>query len=271
MIDYARISNMVRYIREKRLWAEWQYVTRCWEYPWILENGRFDKGLKCLDAGCGQSPIPAYLHDIGCDSHGLDYLQGEKGEYPDTYGIPQDWIKMLSGKVKYHHGSMFSAPFADDTFDRITCVSVLEHILSPQQPHAHYPCLEELKRILKPGGLFLVNEYHPFRRIWKQAAGPLALDCGYFDRGPHQWDRAEDVPGAAPGSLPSYEFHWTVSEFLAAVVEAGAELVKVEEFGDESEAWERAPLAGLPRCLLIVSRKKEGPISRVQATADRPT
>ena len=158
MIDYAKISKMIQYINEKRLWAEWQYSTRCWEYPWILEHGHFEKGLKCLDAGCGQSPLPIYLQGLGCKAHGLDYIQGEKGKYPETYGIPPEWINEWAGKVQYHHGSMFDAPFPDNTFDRITCISVLEHILTPQQPHAHYPCLIELRRILKPGGLLIVTE-----------------------------------------------------------------------------------------------------------------
>jgi len=157
MIDYAKISTMVRYINQKLLWADWQYGTRGWEYPWILENGRFVKGLKCLDAGCGQSPLPAYLHGLGCEAHGLDYLQGERGDYPETYGIPEEWIKMLQGKVEYHHGTMFQAPFPDNTFDRVTCVSVLEHILTPNTPHAHHPCLQEMKRLLKPGGLLIVT------------------------------------------------------------------------------------------------------------------
>jgi SAM-dependent methyltransferase len=157
MIDYAKVSKMVQYINEKGLWADWQYGTRCWEYPWILENGGFEKGLKCLDAGCGQSPLLVHLHELGCETHGLDYIQGERDDYPETYGIPEEWINRWAGKVRYHHGDMFEAPFSDNIFDRITCVSVLEHILNPQQPHAHYPCLQELRRILKPGGLLIVT------------------------------------------------------------------------------------------------------------------
>jgi hypothetical protein len=104
--------------------------------------------------------------------------------------------------------------------------------------------------------VFIVNEYHPFRRIWKQSEGPLQIEFRYFDRGPHPYDRAEEVPGAEPGSLPSYEFQWTVSEFIAAVAEAGCELLSVDEIGDDRESWEIPPLAGLPRSLLILSRKK---------------
>jgi SAM-dependent methyltransferase len=113
----------------------------------------------------------------------------------------------------------------------------------------------EAVRILKPGGLLMVSEYHPFRRIWKEKRERLELEFGYFDRGPHTYDRAADFPGARPGALPAHEFHWTVSEYIAAVMRAGAEVVCVEEHGEAPEAWERAPLAGLPQALLIVARK----------------
>ena len=195
MIDYARVSKMVQYINEKRFWAKWQYSTRCWAYPWILENGRFEKGLKCLDAGCGQSPIPSYLYGLGCEAHGLDYLQGEKGDYPETYGIPQEWIDRWRGKVQYHHGTMFDIPLPDNTFDRITCISVLEHILTPQQPHAHYPCLKELKRILKPGGLLIVTVDY-FANPDVTPGYDYRDDIAYlamlpFERNSHMWTREE--------------------------------------------------------------------------------
>jgi SAM-dependent methyltransferase len=113
----------------------------------------------------------------------------------------------------------------------------------------------EAVRILHDGGLFIVNEYHPFRRIWKQEPGPLVREFGYFDRGPHPYNADETAPGGQPGTRPSYEYHWTVSDFLAAVRKTEAELLEVEETGDDAEAWERVSLAGLPRALLIVARK----------------
>lgn len=113
----------------------------------------------------------------------------------------------------------------------------------------------EAGRILRPGGLFVVSEYHPFRRLWKEETDRLEMEFGYFDRGPHQYDRAEDVPGAEPGSLPSYEFHWTVSDCVSALLGAGCELLALEEFGEGKEDWEEAPLEGLPSSLLLVGRK----------------
>ncbi len=120
----------------------------------------------------------------------------------------------------------------------------------------------EAIRILRPGGLFLVNEYHPFRRIWKDSATSLEVQVSYFDHGPHEYNVSEDLLANLPGHLKQFEFHWTVSQYLNAVVEQGAELIKFEEVGDAAEGWESAPLKGLPQMLLIAARK-------VQTSEDR--
>ena len=116
----------------------------------------------------------------------------------------------------------------------------------------------EACRILKPRGLFMVNEYHPFRRLWEDIPDTLVLRVGYFDRGPHRYDRSEEVPGAEEGSLPSYEFHWTVGDFVSAMLEAGCELLAMHEIDDQQRGWEDAPMEGLPEDLLLVGRKREG-------------
>ncbi|MXX02765.1 MAG: class I SAM-dependent methyltransferase [Gemmatimonadetes bacterium] len=125
----------------------------------------------------------------------------------------------------------------------------------------------EAIRILKPGGLFMVNEYHPFRRIWKHSAGPLKQEYHYFDHGPLAYDRSEDLSGD-PGPLPSYEFHWTVSDMVRAMLDGGCELTAMEEYGDGRQDWEgEAPLENLPANLLLVGRKK--PLGREFARLTR--
>ena len=116
----------------------------------------------------------------------------------------------------------------------------------------------ETARILRPSGLFVVSEYHPFRRIWDDTKPELDVRFSYYDLGPHQWSMGEDLPDNAAGPLPSYEFHWTVSQYIMAVINAGCEILHVDEFGDQPESHETGPsLEGLPASLLIVSRKKD--------------
>lgn len=116
----------------------------------------------------------------------------------------------------------------------------------------------EACRILRSGGMFMVNEYHPFRRLWKDIPKALELGVGYFDRGPHSYDRSEEVPEAEAGSLPSYEFHWTVEDYVSAMLAGGCELLALKEIDDRRRSWEVAPLKGLPEDLLLVGRKREG-------------
>ena len=114
----------------------------------------------------------------------------------------------------------------------------------------------EAIRILRPGGLFLVTEYHPFRRIWKDRQDRLELACSYHDNGPHEYDLSEDLQREMPDGARQYEFHWTVAQYLNAVIEQGADLVRFDEIGEDAESWEHAPLEGLPRKLLIAGRKR---------------
>jgi ubiquinone/menaquinone biosynthesis C-methylase UbiE len=106
----------------------------------------------------------------------------------------------------------------------------------------------EAVRILKPNRLFVVNEYHPIRRMWLDADGTKP-PYRYFHRGPYQY--------TSPEGLPTFEYHWTVSDHVQAVVDAGCRIVKVEEHGEkiEDEYWTKADLDKLPAYLMIVGRK----------------
>lgn len=116
----------------------------------------------------------------------------------------------------------------------------------------------EARRILRPNGLLLVAEYHPFRRLWRESRDRLVVEYPYFARGPFEYDVAESVLYREPGTFKSYEFHWTVCDYINAVLKAGCRLVEVHEFGEEVADWEGAPLQGLPESLLLVARKGNG-------------
>lgn len=117
----------------------------------------------------------------------------------------------------------------------------------------------EAVRILRPNGLFMIAEYHPFRRLWRESSDRLTVEHPYFARGPFQYDVTPDVLHPKPGHLKSYEFHWTVSDYINAVLKSGCRLSEVHEFGENVAEWEGAPLHGLPEFLLIVGRKEVEP------------
>jgi len=116
-------------------------------------------------------------------------------------------------------------------------------------------CYREAGRILRPGGRLVVNEYHPFRRIWRWQAEELIQDYSYFDRGPHTEERDDLNVACCAGPLRSHEFHWTVSDYANAVIQAGLRLVTMREYGEGQEWWEQCPVGPLPLHLLLVGDK----------------
>src|SRR5262249_54035790 len=106
----------------------------------------------------------------------------------------------------------------------------------------------EAVRILKPARLFVVNEYHPVRRMWLGSDGPEPHHH-YCKRGPYTYTSGE--------GLPTFEYHWTVADHIQAVVDAGCCIVKVEEHGEriEDEYWMEVNLDKLPSSLLVVGKK----------------
>ncbi|MFC1735539.1 class I SAM-dependent methyltransferase [Candidatus Hydrogenedentota bacterium] len=115
----------------------------------------------------------------------------------------------------------------------------------------------EAARILRPGGLFIVAEYHPFRRVWKESHDELVVESSYFERGPYEYDASEDILHPKPGAMKSYEFHWTISDFINAVLKAGCRILEIDEFNDEVSNWECAAMKGLPECFVIFARKEK--------------
>lgn len=113
----------------------------------------------------------------------------------------------------------------------------------------------EAGRILAPGGLFMVNEYHPFRRVWKMGVDHLEVEYDYYDRGPFVFKYDDDVLNREEGDFTQYEFHWRISDLINAMLKANCTLIDSAEFGEHVGDWEGAPLAGLPEYLLLVGRK----------------
>lgn len=114
----------------------------------------------------------------------------------------------------------------------------------------------EATRVLRSGGLFIIAEYHPFRRVWKESSDQLTVEYPYFERGPFEFDVSEDILRPKPGTMKSYEFHWTVSDYINATLKAGCRVLEIGEFGENVADWEGAPLHSLPEFLLIIARKK---------------
>ena len=102
----------------------------------------------------------------------------------------------------------------------------------------------EAARILKPGGQLAVRDRHPFANVLGDPSAP-EIRYAYSDRGPR-------ITESSHGT--EYSFHWTVSEQFKAMIEAGFEVIRIDEFGQAE--WDDSPAAKLPGALYMVGRKR---------------
>ena len=110
-------------------------------------------GDRILDLGCGfgrhaYEAARRGAHVIALDA-GEDEVNGVAGTFAAM--VEQGELSPETTKVGVVQGDALHLPFADDTFDRVLCSEVLEHI--PNDVGA----MTELARVLRPGGTMAIT------------------------------------------------------------------------------------------------------------------
>lgn len=94
-------------------------------------------GGKVLDAGCGFGKDTEYFHENGLKAVGVDLAEG--------------MIKYAreNGNAEYQLMNVKELEFNDGSFDAVWCNTVMQFF----PPEEMIEALEELQRVLKPGGI----------------------------------------------------------------------------------------------------------------------
>ena len=146
-----------------------------------LETIDFDRlnirpGDRLLDLGCGEGrhSISAYLladaDIVGLDL-GMQDLQTARSRLQD-FSVDAN----KAGYCAFIQGTGHTLPFADNSFDHVICSEVLEHI------HEYASFLQEIQRVLKPGGLFAVSvpRFFPEWVCWKLSDAYHTMEGGHM-------------------------------------------------------------------------------------------
>lgn len=95
--------------------------------------------------------------DIGADNGVISYLLREKGgtwKSADLDAHTVESIRELVGSDVYQIDDKHPVPFADNEFDAVVIIDFLEHI------HDDAAFIQEMKRVVKPGGTLIANVPH---------------------------------------------------------------------------------------------------------------
>ena len=105
-----------------------------------------------LDLGCGEGRhtislgLCEFITTIGLDLSAKDLRTAKMRLNDFSFADPPDQLP-----VCFTQGTGDQLPFADGTFDKVICSEVLEHI------HDYEAFLKEIKRVIRPGGVFAVS------------------------------------------------------------------------------------------------------------------
>ena len=128
-----------------------------------LNRLNLEPGQRVLDIGCGSGrhTSEAYrlkgVTAVGADRNRHDLKQArERLEFHDRLGVHGGGCWCLTG------ADIRNLPFPNHSFQAVICSEVLEHI--PE----HHRAVDELDRILRPGGHLIISvpRYFPERICW---------------------------------------------------------------------------------------------------------
>lgn len=168
---------LLRRSRRLQSWTGYDHWSRRWEYPWaILAAELGDRPGRMLDVGGGGSPFSRYLARAGHESHVADPSLDRGSSFVCVAGksVAQNvrsvakralfraaGINSLWGLPQHDGGSPVryaACPadhlvYPDAHFDRVFCLSVMEHI-----PTTIWDaCMREFGRVLRPGGRLVIT------------------------------------------------------------------------------------------------------------------
>ncbi len=196
-------------------------------------------GQRILEVGCGAAQCSAWLGARGARAVGIDISVAQLRHAHHLEPCPP--VAAASATALPFRTGSFDAAFS--SYGAIQFVADLGLLLT------------EVRRVLRPGGRWVLSVTHPVRWALPDDPGTsgLAVSGSYFDRTPYV--ERDDL-----GTAVYAEFHRTVGDYVAALCGAGLSVTELLE--PEWPDWNTAtwggwsPLRGthLPGTLIIGCR-----------------
>jgi SAM-dependent methyltransferase len=131
---------------------------RVWEYAQAFFLSEFSHEHSVLDVGSLFTIFPAYVGGLVkniCLTDNWAWAETSSQKIMEV----EEWcnfVTSLGSNITIKKADVTSLPFVDNSFDRVLCVSTIEHVEHDRKG------MEEMMRVLKPKGrLIVTTEYHP--------------------------------------------------------------------------------------------------------------
>lgn len=133
----CKVDNCVKTDEESSIRANMKrYVDRLAEHSGISQG-------RLLDIGCGCGHLLEYASQIGFDVAGID---------PGRNAV--DYARKLVGSGDIREGAYKADLFPDESFDLITCIHVIDHVVEPKE------LIATAARHLKKGGHMFIATHN---------------------------------------------------------------------------------------------------------------
>ncbi len=119
----------------------------------IVSGLELNEGAKVLDVGCGDGAL------LGEFAKRFDFALYGADVNENAVKLAKEMFDKYSLAGSFEKIEPYSYPFGDDSFDLVVSTDVIEHVRFPEK------LLSEVKRVLKPGGYFIVTTPNRFSKI----------------------------------------------------------------------------------------------------------
>jgi ubiquinone/menaquinone biosynthesis C-methylase UbiE len=165
LIHWARLYDMGHWLLGRRR----NRLTRM-----LADDLELRPGDRVLDVGCGPGRLARVFAERVAPTGAVDGIDAAA----EMINRARSQARKRRAAVTFQVAFAQDLPFPDATFDAVGCTLALHHVAQDDQRTA----VEEMYRVLKPGGRLLIAEFHkgPGRRHvgprWLRHSGEDMLD-----------------------------------------------------------------------------------------------
>jgi len=215
MREIFNISQVMNWIKNYD-----QYPMRKFEYPFAYLATPLVEGMRVLDAGCSIDPFAPFLASNGLIAYGIDNFVSHNVSWDPELGIFQGrytgfkkvqvYAELLKTKfnisVNYHKNDMASTDFDAGYFERIFCISVLEHL----SRYKINPVFDEWRRILSRDGLVIITVDYVTQGKQNFNIGDVLKEVGFTLQGKVSIFPSPNLPAGVKDS----GYPWIIAAFV---------------------------------------------------------